>query len=114
MKDHKEGKEVKVEELDTGKDDKEDKKKDEEDAKVSDEEYEKVGIRFEDEMIDRRKGSINLKLFFKVADLSLCSYNRKTELEDHCMSLEIVKREVYGEIDAKYGRNNAGKKPWVV
>ena len=42
-----------------------DKKKDEEDAKVSDEEYEKVGIRFEDEMRDRRKGSINLKLFFK-------------------------------------------------
>ena len=28
------------------------------------------------------------------------------------MNLEIVKREVYGEIDAKYGRT--GKKPWVV
>lgn len=117
MKDSKEGKEVKLDD-ETTKDNQDAKKEDngennDDDAK--DEEKEKVVEKkyaIDDEPLrERRKGSIHLKLFFKVAELCLCSSEREIKQDAHCMNLSIVEREVHDELEAKlHGRNDGFKK----
>lgn len=49
----------------------------------------------------RRDGSINLQLFMKVAELSLCSQDREGKDNAHCVNLLMVDRVVHEALDAK-------------
>lgn len=53
----------------------------------------------------RREGAINLQLFMKVAELSLCSQDRESKDNGHCVNLLMVERVVHEALDARQQGN---------